>query len=305
MSKIAVAVAHTLTGAGSGAIKFLNESEESRKIVPLVVSNLNKMGYEAKEFKIDNPNSYLYEDCYLRAKMANEWGADLYVEIHLNSSDDESANGTEVYIHPKDTDAIQYAKSINNSICSALGTFDRTYGQGYKTGEFIVLANTKMSAILLEPLFCSSKSDTGKYTPEKLANAIVEGISGKKVEVSKFPLPLKMSSDAMTYDGEIKIFNKGDLLTADAENQFAYSIELDGKRCWVEKANVKLIGLTDERYRRFRLQVTDYPCRVWAREIKPFYDGELITARFEMSGYYALDIDGVRSYIRKNATENR
>ena len=122
---------------------------------------------------------------------------------------------------------------------------------------------------------------------------------------SIFPLPLKMKSDAMSYDGEVKIFNKGDLLTADAENQFAYSIELDGKRCWVEKTNVKLLGLTDERYRRFRLQVIEYPCRVFAKEIKPFYTGEAITVQWEMSGYYALDIDGARAYIRKNATMNR
>ncbi|WP_235840774.1 N-acetylmuramoyl-L-alanine amidase family protein [Clostridium tertium] len=122
---------------------------------------------------------------------------------------------------------------------------------------------------------------------------------------SIFPLPLKMKSDAMSYDGEVKIFNKGDLLTADAENQFAYSIELDGKRCWVEKTNVKLLGLTDERYRRFRLQVIEYPCRVFAKEIKPFYTGEAITVQWEMSGYYALDIDGTRAYIRKSATMNR
>ncbi len=122
---------------------------------------------------------------------------------------------------------------------------------------------------------------------------------------SIFPLPLKMAINAMTYDGEVKIYNKGDLLTADAENQWAYAIELDGKRCWVEKANVKLLGLTDERYRRFRLQVTEYPCRVWTKEIKPFYEDELITAQWEMSGYYALDIDGARAYIRKNATIDR
>lgn len=126
-----------------------------------------------------------------------------------------------------------------------------------------------------------------------------------RINKSIFPLPLKMKSDAMTYDGEVKIYNKGDLLTADAENQWAYAIELDGKRCWVEKANVKLLGLTDERYKRFRLQVTEYPCRVWTKEIKPFYEDELITAQWEMSGYYALDIDGARAYIRKNATMNR
>ncbi|MBS4959105.1 MAG: hypothetical protein KHZ99_19085, partial [Clostridium sp.] len=60
-----------------------------------------------------------------------------------------------------------------------------------------------------------------------------------------------------------------------------------------------------ERYRRFRLQVIEYPCRVFAKEIKPFYTGEAITAQWEMSGYYALDIDGARAYIRKNATMNR
>ncbi|WP_084767072.1 peptidoglycan recognition protein family protein [Clostridium nigeriense] len=155
---------------------------------------------------------------------------------------------------------------------------------------------------------------SGKYCPhrtldlgwQRFLNMIQSELDIlNRTNKSIFPLPLKMKSDAMSYDGEVKIYNIGDLLTADAENQFAYSIELDGKRCWVEKANVKLLGLTDERYRRFRLQVTEYPCRVWTKEIKPFYKEELITAQWEMSGYYALDIDGARAYIRKNATMNR
>lgn len=155
---------------------------------------------------------------------------------------------------------------------------------------------------------------SGKYCPhrtldmgwQRFLNMIQAELNKLDTDVkSSFPLPLKMSSDAMSYDGEVKIFNKGDLLTSDAENQWAYAIEFDGKRCWVEKANVELLGRTDERYRRFRLQVIDYPCRVWEKEIKPFYKDELITARFEMSGYYALDIDGTRAYIRKNATINR
>ena len=155
---------------------------------------------------------------------------------------------------------------------------------------------------------------SNKYCPrrtldmgwQRFLNMIQAELNSLNITIeSIFPLPLKMKSDAMSYDGEVKIFNKGDLLTADAENQFAYSIELDGKRCWVEKTNVKLLGLTDERYRRFRLQVIEYPCRVFAKEIKPFYTGEAITVQWEMSGYYALDIDGARAYIRKNATMNR
>lgn len=122
---------------------------------------------------------------------------------------------------------------------------------------------------------------------------------------SMFPLPLEMTSDAMTYAEQVKVYSKGDLLTADAENQWAYAIELDGKRCWVEKANVKLIGKSDERYKRFRLEVTVPTCRVFTKEVKPFYRGEYITAQWEMSGYYALDIDGQDAYIRKDVVINR
>ncbi len=158
------------------------------------------------------------------------------------------------------------------------------------------------------------KDFSNKYCPhrtldmgwQRFLNMIQAELNSLNITTeSIFPLPLKMKSDAMSYDGEVKIFNKGDLLTADAENQWAYAIELDGKRCWVEKANVKLLELTNDRYKRFRLQVTEYPCRVFAKEIKPFYTGEAITVQWEMSGYYALDIDGARAYIRKNATMNR
>ncbi|MBS4959162.1 MAG: N-acetylmuramoyl-L-alanine amidase, partial [Clostridium sp.] len=84
------------------------------------------------------------------------------------------------------------------------------------------------------------KDFSNKYCPhrtldmgwQRFLNMIQAELNSLNITTeSIFPLPLKMKSDAMSYDGEVKIFNKGDLLTADAENQFAYSIELDGKRC--------------------------------------------------------------------------
>ena len=48
-------------------------------------------------------------------------------------------------------------KKVNESICKELGTFDRTYGTGYKESGLIVLRKTNMPAILIEPLF------VGKY----------------------------------------------------------------------------------------------------------------------------------------------
>lgn len=175
--KIAIAVAHTASGAiGSGAVGLLNESNESRIIVPKVADKLNAIGHVTKIIRVDKSNSYKNEDCYVRAEQANAWGADLYVEIHLNCSDNANANGTEVIINPGSSTAAMYAKRVNDSICKELGTFDRTYGTGYKESGLIVLKKTNMTAILIEPLFVGNASDVSKYNPDKLALAIAKGI---------------------------------------------------------------------------------------------------------------------------------
>lgn len=176
--KIAVAVGHTASGvAGCGAIGLLNESNETREIAPIVADYLAKVGHTTKVLRIDKANSYNYEDCHVRASQSNSWGADLYVEVHLNCSDNPDANGTEVIVSPKASQtSVNYAKSVNASLVKELGTFDRTFGTGYKTSGLIVLNETNCPAILIEPLFVGNKGDVSKYSADKVAYAIAKGI---------------------------------------------------------------------------------------------------------------------------------
>lgn len=303
--KIAVRGGHNFLATGSSAL--IDETTEDRRVKDSVIKYLRELGNDVLDVTPGNMDSD--SDLAYGVNKANNWGAELFISIHFNKAYNSynGAIGTETWVYSK-RDNIKQDEEIALRIVNAIA------GLGFKNRgvkeriDLYELKATKMASIIVEVCFVEATEDVALYRklgPDAIGKAIAEAISNRKIEVSKFPLPLKMKSDAMSYDGEVKIFNKGDLLTADAENQWAYAIELDGKRCWVEKANVKLLGLTDERYRRFRLEVTDYPCRVWTKEIKPFYKGELITARFEMSGYYALDIDGTRAYIRKNATMNR
>lgn len=305
--KIAVRGGHNFQAPGSSAL--IDETTEDRKVKDSVIKYLRELGNDVLDVTPGNMDSD--SDLAYGVNKANEWGAELFISIHFNKAYNSynGAIGTETWVYSK-RDNIKQDEEIALRIVNAIA------GLGFKNRgvkeriDLYELRSTKMASIIVEVCFVEATEDVALYKklgPDTIGKAIAEAISNKKVEVSKsnFPLPLKMKSDAMSYDGEVKIFNKGDLLTADAENQWAYAIELDGKRCWVEKANVKLLGESDERYKRFRIQVTEYPCRVWAKEIKPFYKGELITARWEMSGYYALDIDGARAYIRKNATMNR
>ncbi|MDU3526767.1 N-acetylmuramoyl-L-alanine amidase [Clostridium sp.] len=303
--KIAVRGGHNFLATGSSAL--IDETTEDRRVKDSVIKYLRELGNDVLDATPGNMDSD--SDLAYGVNKANNWGAELFISIHFNKAYNSynGAIGTETWVYSK-RDNIKQDEEIALRIVNAIA------GLGFKNRgvkeriDLYELKATKMASIIVEVCFVEATEDVALYRklgPDAIGKAIAEAISNKKIEVSKFPLPLKMVSDAMSYDGEVKIFNKGDLLTADAENQFAYSIELDGKRCWVEKTNVKLLGLTDERYRRFRLQVTEYPCRVFAKEIKPFYTGEAITVQWEMSGYYALDIDGARAYIRKNATMNR
>ena len=303
MSKIAVRGGHTELCTGASAL--LDELTEDRKIKDSVIKYLKELGEEVLD--CTPPVNYtddMTTDMSYGVNKANNWGADLFVSIHLNKAYDSynGAIGTEVCVYsPYDI-----AQGVVNGI-AALGFKNR--GQKVRTGLY-ELRHTDMKSMIIETCFVEATEDVALYKkigPDEIGKKIAEAITNKKIEnvVSKFPLALKMKDDAMTYSEQIKIFNVGDLLTADAENRWAYSIELDGKRCWVEKANVKLLGESDERYKRYRLQVTEYPCRVFAKEVKPFYKNELITVRDELSGYYYLDIDGQSAYIRKNVTTNR
>jgi len=303
--RMAIRGGHNFLAKGASAL--IDETTEDRKVKDSVIKYLKELGHTVLDVTPGNMDSD--SDLAYGVNKANAWGADLFISIHFNKAYNSysGAIGTETWVYSK-TDNITLDEEVGARIVNAIAGLGFK-NRGVKESQVLYeLRATKMASIIVEVCFVEATEDVALYKklgPDTIGKAIAEAISNKKIEVSKFPLPLKMKSDAMSYDGEIKIFNKGDLLTADAENQWAYAIELDGKRCWVEKANVKLLGLTDDRYKRFRLQVIESPCRVWAKEIKPFYAGELITARFEMSGYYALDIDGARAYIRKYATINR
>ncbi|MEG0307627.1 MAG: N-acetylmuramoyl-L-alanine amidase [Clostridium sp.] len=124
---------------------------------------------------------------------------------------------------------------------------------------------------------------------------------------SKFPLPLKMLKDMMVYTTEVAQFKKNDLLTADAENKYAYEIELNGKRCWILKDDVTFNGNVDYPFdSRFKLVCKEDNTRVWENEVRIYKKDDLITVQDEISGYYYIDTTEYGTgYIKKTATTSR
>ncbi len=79
-----------------------------------------------------------------RAAIANNLKADLFISVHANSSGSSSASGTETYYQREASKEL--AKVMHKYLVQATGLTDR----GVRYGNFHVIRETKMPAVLLE-----------------------------------------------------------------------------------------------------------------------------------------------------------
>lgn len=91
-----------------------------------------------------------------RVRMANEWPADYFISIHVNSNDNPAINGTEVYVYQENTQAYYLAEYILNSIVNIVGTRDN---QVRVRPSLYVLRRTAMPSLLVELAYISNTQD--------------------------------------------------------------------------------------------------------------------------------------------------
>ncbi len=124
------------------------------------------------------------EDVYLslsqRTQMANEWPADFFLSIHINSSSNLAADGFESYVYNKPgccATSLAKQQVIHPYIVQQMKFKDRNM----KRDNFYVLRETKMPSLLLENLFISNPEDASKLANpqfrEQLARAIADGVA--------------------------------------------------------------------------------------------------------------------------------
>ena len=133
---------------------------------------MRKKGHNAYLIRVDDGNTYNYEDCYVRANKANTIfktkEINLYVEIHINAG---GGTGTEVCITGKSDYAKTYAEKVGSKVSNSLSIRNR----GVKVRSLIVLNKTIMPAILVECLFADS-DDAEKYNVDIIAKAICDAL---------------------------------------------------------------------------------------------------------------------------------
>ena len=130
-----------------------NKTHES-DIVLAIGKELNELlkGYEleVKFTRLSNVYLSLSE----RAKIANDFKADYFLSIHINSATDSSVRGIEVWQYSNKNDKLN---KFSKDLCEDVAKIFNVRNRGIKLSQkFSVLKNTNMPAALIEVDFISN-----------------------------------------------------------------------------------------------------------------------------------------------------
>lgn len=113
----------------------------------------------------------------LRARVedANAWGADYFISIHTNASENPQAGGVEAFAYSRPSRAFSLGEDIVQNIAQITGLNDR--GMKVRPGLY-VLRRTNMPAVLVELGFISNPEEAAlmNSNPELFARGIYNGI---------------------------------------------------------------------------------------------------------------------------------
>lgn len=150
MKRLVIDLGHG--GHDPGAIGA-NKTHEA-DVVLEIGKELNELlkGYEleVKFTRLSNVYLSLSE----RAKIANDFKADYFLSIHINSSTDKSVRGVEVWQYSNKNDKLN---KFSKDLCEDVSKIFNVINRGVKLSQKLsVLKNTNMPAALIEVDFISN-----------------------------------------------------------------------------------------------------------------------------------------------------
>lgn len=105
--------------------------------------------------------------------------ADLFVSVHYNSAPRRAAHGVEVfYYDPKrDSDRAVQSKKLASNVLEGIINSTHQNSRGVKHGNFAVVRETKMPAILVEAGFVTNEAEMQRIRNPRYQNRIAWGIA--------------------------------------------------------------------------------------------------------------------------------
>lgn len=161
-----------------GAVGYLDESKEARIIKDKVMAMLRDQGHTVYDCTVNDGTSANDVLKKIVAKCNAIENVKYHISIHLNAggkkAKDGKTTGTEVLVYSSTSKAKEAAQNVVNEI-SKLGFKNR----GVKFSKTLyVLKKTFAPCMLVEACFVDDYDDYELYNADKMAQAIVKGITG-------------------------------------------------------------------------------------------------------------------------------
>lgn len=170
MTKICLDAGHGGRDPGASA----NGLVEKR--LTLDISNRIKriMGIEYEDVQVKMTRT---DDTFIglseRADMANQWGADFFLSVHINAGGGE---GFESYIYTSASErSVAYQNVIHPEVLAAIQKRNQVADRGKKARNLAVVRETRMPALLTENLFIDSAADAQMLKDATMLDVIARG----------------------------------------------------------------------------------------------------------------------------------
>lgn len=136
---------------------------------------LKKMGFRTAMTRKDD----LYLELKERAEFANARKPALFVSVHYNSAPNKQAEGVEVYYYngSDDKKRSQSSKDLAKAILDAVLVETKAKSRGIKEGNFAVIRETTMPAIIIEGGFMTNEGEMSRIRDKNYMSGLAKGIA--------------------------------------------------------------------------------------------------------------------------------
>lgn len=176
---IVIDVGHGGTDRGARAhLPYCEEKKVCLLTARLVRQYLDQLGYHV----VMTRNTDHFISLPKRVEIASQADANIFVSVHFNSSRSPEAKGIEVFFCEGKDDKVRSSASrkLADAILSRVIRRTSASSRGVKKGNFYVIRETSMPAVLVEGGFISNPAERSliksRDYQEKIAQGIADGI---------------------------------------------------------------------------------------------------------------------------------
>ena len=155
--------------------KTVNEKDLTLSITYKVKAMLDSNGYKTAMTRTGDTLPSLSE----RPQMANDKDCALFASIHINSAEDESASGTEVY-YSEENNGDEYgltSQEFATNVLDGMLKYMKSNDRGIRMANWAVIRRSNMPAVLIEVGFISNEKELKLMCSDDYQNKVARGIA--------------------------------------------------------------------------------------------------------------------------------